>query len=104
MSPIKTHGMTPKVGVEWKLFVVDGWQLMAQACENDEGNGWGIRYSTAVEDSEVGVISIWVGNPNDNERTADLFDKAFAEMDEPAARKAIQVLLEQVAPLIGESQ
>ncbi len=98
---LETHGIEPKGAPEWKLFEVDGWQLLVQPDENDNGEGWGIRYSTAVSDEAIGTVSIWLGNPNENERTAALFDKTFAEMDEEKARKALQVLLNQIGPIIG---
>lgn len=98
---LETHGIEPKGAPEWKLFEIDGWQLLAQPDENDDGDGWGIRYSTAVSDEAIGVVYIWLGNSKENERTAALFDKTFAEMDEDKARKALQILLDQVGPIIG---
>lgn len=101
---LNTYGLTPKTDVAWKTFTVDGWQLLAQPDSNDDGDGWGIRYTTVLEDSGIGSVSVWIGNVNDNERTEALFDKIFAELDEQKAHKAMQVLLDQVGPHFGQTR
>ena len=104
MADLNTYGLEPKTETAFKLFIVDGWQLLAHVDSNDDGDGWGIRYTTVIGgDTNIGEVSIWVGNVKDNERTEALFDKTFAEMDDAAARRAMQVVLDHVGPHFGVS-
>lgn len=101
MSALNTYGLTPKAGA-WKLFEIDGWPLLVQADSNDDGDGWGLRYSTSVGgDTCAEVVSVWLGSATANEKLEQAFDNTFAEIDEAGARKGLQMLLDQVGPLLG---
>ena len=107
MSELNTYGVKPNPQKQWKLFDVDGFQLLATLDESDgdDGDGYGIRYSTAL-DGDVNVVSFWIGarttSGDINAATYENFESIFNDMDAAAARKALQQLLAQVGPVLAK--
>lgn len=85
-----------------KLFVIDGFTLVAERGPNDAGEGWGIRYSTTVKGIEGVSMSVWIGNSNDeNTALTAQFDEAFNTLDEAKARAGLDQLLKYTGPFIA---
>lgn len=99
-EPLNTYGLTPLKF--WKLFDIDGWQLLVVAQTNDDDNGFSLVYSTAFDelgstvDFKIGYST--QGDPS--EKTEDILKKLFDEVDEVAARKAMQVVLDNAGPAV----
>lgn len=97
---LNTFGLKPGK-TDWQLFQIDGWPLLIEQGPNENGDGFGIHYKTTVAGLDDMVISAWIGNPADNDKTADAFAKAFEEIDEEKARVGLQMLLDQAGPLLA---
>lgn len=106
MTELNTYGLKPNPQKQWKLFDVDGFQLHAELDEGESGCGYGIRYSTAI-DHAVNGVSIFVGvsNPEGDDLPDAVYDNIesiFNDMDDAAARKALQQLFAQVGPVLAK--
>lgn len=103
MTELKTYGLKPRPG-EWRVWEIDGWPLLAQVDENDDGEGIGIRYSTSLGgDNDAGVVSVWVGSTKFTDKLDESFTSILAKTDDNQARKALQMLLDQVGAVLGDS-
>lgn len=104
-EPLNTHGLKPNPNPQFKLFDVDGFQLLMGLDSNNDGEGYGIRYTVAFDIEGLAPVSVWIGvNRGDGEDISDeacaAWDGIFADADQDSARKALQVVLNQVAPAL----
>lgn len=99
-EPLNTYGLTPLKF--WKLFDIDGWQLLVVAEVNDDDNGFSLVYSTAFE--ELGsTVDFKIGYSTQGEpsqKVEDILKDIFEKIDEEAARKAMQVVLDNAGPAV----
>lgn len=103
---VQTDGVTVEIEPgepDVKLFIVDGFTLKVEVCEDNDGNGWGIRYTTYVKNSGM-VPSIWFGDADieDEEGVKNSpFQKLFDEMTQEQAEAGFQDLLKHAGGFIG---
>lgn len=98
-QPLNTHGLAPASRPGWKVFVIDGWQLVVSLDSNDEGDGWGLKYATTVEGIDDAEISFWLGATSDpTPKMEAAFADIYDTMDEEGARKGLQMLLDHIGP------
>ncbi len=86
-----------------KLFVIDGFTLKVELCEDDCGNGWGIKYTTYVKGSGI-TPSVWFGDVNieDAEGVKNSeHTKLFDGMTEEQAREGFDTLIGHAGGFIG---
>lgn len=94
MEPINTYGLTPMPTPWWKLFEVDGWQVLVSVEEDEEREGrFGVRISAAIGELEE-VTSITLSAEGE-----DFARNLFAEMVD--GRKVLQTFLGQVGPTLN---
>ena len=92
MEPLRTYGLKPMDTPWWKLFEVEGWQVLVSVEESNEVAGrYGVRISATISELEE-VTSITLSASNE-----DFARKLFAEMDD--GRKVLQAWLDQVGPM-----
>lgn len=100
-QPLNTYGLTP--GKEaWKLFLIDGWQLLITT-EQDEEDDTSFKLVYAIQIDEIGKIEFKIGyttQGDPSETVEQLLQKMFDEIDEEAARKALQVVLNEAGPAV----
>ncbi|WP_295709534.1 hypothetical protein [uncultured Brevundimonas sp.] len=93
MAPLNTYGLEPMSW--WKLFEVDGWQVLVSVEEDEQREGrFGVRISAAIGQlEEVTTITLSAAD----ERFART---VFAEMTD--GRKVLQTFLDQVGPMANK--
>lgn len=86
-----------------KLFTVEGFTLKVEVCEDGDGNGWGIRYSTYIKDCGM-TPSVWFGDVGiedeegvNNSEAQKLFDG----MTQEQAAEAFKQLMGYAGGFIG---
>lgn len=104
-EPFNDYGLRPDPKPQFKLFEIEGFQLLAALGGSDNGTGYGIRYTIPFDIAEVEPVSLWMGVSRDDdeeltEEVTAIWDETFAKMDEPAARKVLQGILKEIAPAI----
>lgn len=78
-----------------KLFIVEGFTLKVELCENGDGDGWGIKYTTYVKGTGM-TPSIWMGDTTieDSEGVRNSpITKFFNEMTQEQAEAGFHQLL-----------
>lgn len=87
-----------------KFFIVEGFTLRVELCEDGDGNGWGIKYTTYVKDCGM-TPSVWLGDVSveDTEGVNNSpFTKLFNEMTQDQAEQAFYQLLGYAGGFIGK--
>lgn len=90
MSSINTHGLTPRTEPYWKLFEIDGFQLLVSWEENEhEDDLWDFVLQTALDRYDVVEARLTCN-------VEVVVRKLFEDYDEEAARKGLQFVLDNV--------
>lgn len=87
-----------------KLFIIDGFTLKVEVCEDSDGNGWGIRYTTYVKDSGI-VPSVWFGDASIEDQESvnnSPFQKLFDDMTQEQAEAGFRDLLKHAGGFVGK--
>lgn len=78
-----------------KLFVIEGFTLRVEMCENGDGRGWGIKYTTYIKDCGM-IPSVWLGDAN-LEEPQEIIDspatRYFEEMTQEQATEEFKRLI-----------
>lgn len=92
MAELNTYGLKPLKW--WKLFEVEGWQVLVSVEEDEEREGrFGVRISTAF-DALGDVTSITLSAEG-----REFAERVFDEMND--GPKALQMILDQAGPLVA---
>lgn len=86
-----------------KLFIVEGFTLKVEVCEDSDGNGWGIRYTTYIKDACM-TPSVWFGDATieDEEGVKNSpFQQLFDGMTQEQAEDAFKQLMSYAGGFIG---
>lgn len=106
MTSVKCDGVDVQIEPgepDVKLFIVDGFTLKVEVCEDGDGNGWGIKYSTYIKNSGM-TPSIWFGDVGieDEEGVRNSpFQQLFDGMTQEQAEEAFHELLARAGGFIG---
>ena len=104
-AALNTYGLKPNPVPQFKLFNVDGYQVFMALDSNDNGEGYGIRYTVPLDTPGLMPVSIWVGTNSESnapisEANCKVWDDAFAATDEEGARRALQMFFDQAGPAL----
>lgn len=91
---------TVKPSRGWKLFEVEGWQLLVYVeADQDDGDRWSLVMETAVEGFGLGSASLKLGSNRE-----DFATKLFESFGPENAKAGLTQLLSTLSALLGPDE